>query len=147
MTASLVSEIDMRCWSATGVLVLLAATVTACKCLNIQSSAILLYNLFYLFLNRVVTNDNGVRIIDGDTAPISAAPFMASLRSLTNAHFCGGAIVSTRYVLTAGQCTNGRAGTDINVVVGSSLRTGGTTYRSSGIINHPFFDGATLENE
>lgn len=81
-------------------------------------------------------------------APISAAPFMASLRSITNVHFCGGAIVSTRYIVTAAQCTNGRAGTDINVVVGTSLRnSGGTTYRSSTIINNPFFDGATLENE
>ncbi|KAJ6641492.1 Trypsin Blo t 3 [Pseudolycoriella hygida] len=91
----------------------------------------------------------GSRIIDGAFTPISAAPFMASLRSFsTNVHFCGGAIISTRFILTAAQCTNGRANNDISVVVGSPLRnSGGSAHRSINIIGHPFFDHATLEND
>lgn len=86
-------------------------------------------------------------MMGGDFVQLGYAPYMASLRSLSNVHFCGGTIVSDRYILTAGQCNHGRTG-NINVVVGTVLRTGtGVTYVSSSYINHPGFNPDTLANE
>lgn len=89
-----------------------------------------------------------VQLIGSDFVQIGSAPYMASLRGLNNVHFCGGTIVSTRYVLTAAQCIINRIVIHIQVVVGTVVRTGtGVTHRSSGIIIHPFFNFRTLENE
>lgn len=73
---------------------------------------------------------------------------MASLRSLTRVHFCGGTIVSTRYILTSARCVIGRGATSINILVGTILRTDvQTSYISSAIVIHPGFNPDTLQNE
>lgn len=100
--------------------------------------------------DEVFTGDHQseIRIIGGTTVPLGGAPFMASLRSLTNVHFCGGVIVSNRFILTAASCTTGRAANSINVIVGTiTLNAGGATHRSAAIINYPGFNANTLVNE
>lgn len=92
--------------------------------------------------------ENEIKVIGGGAVPFGQGLFMASLRSLTNVYFCGGAIVSTRFVLTSAMCTAGRAGNSINVVVGSnSLASLGNIHRSSSIITYPGFDAKTQLNE
>ena len=44
------------------------------------------------------------RIINGDSVEPNAYPWLVSLRLLTNAHFCAGALVAPNFVLTAGHC-------------------------------------------
>lgn len=89
------------------------------------------------------------RILGGLAVNLGQVPFMASLRSFfTNVHFCGGSIVSNRYILTTAQCTDGYAFNGINVVVGTvTLNAGGLTHRSSNVTLHPAFDRETLANE
>lgn len=73
---------------------------------------------------------------------------MASLRSLNNVHFCGGSIVSNRYILTSAMCTIGRALNGIRVYVGTvTLNAGGAVHASSNVTIHPAFNPETLENE
>lgn len=88
------------------------------------------------------------RAVGGVGVTLGQVPFMASLRSLANQHFCGGSILSNRWILTSATCTNGRALNSINVVVGTvTLNAGGVTYRSANITEHPSFDRISLENE
>lgn len=92
--------------------------------------------------------ENEVKVIGGGAVPFGQALFVASLRSLSNVYFCGGAILSTRFVLTSASCTAGRAGNSINVIVGTpALLAPGSTHRSSIITTYPGFDPKTLENE
>lgn len=73
---------------------------------------------------------------------------MASLRSLTDVHFCGGSILSNRYVVTSAMCVVGRALNGVRVVVGTvTLNAGGTIHVSSNITIHPAFDRESLNNE
>lgn len=88
------------------------------------------------------------RIVGGAGVTLGQVPSMASLRSLTNFHFCGGSILNNRWILTAAQCTAGRVGNSINIVVGTvTLNAGGVTHRSHNYTEHPLFDRATLANE
>lgn len=92
--------------------------------------------------------ENEVKVIGGGAVPFGQALFVASLRSLSNVYFCGGAILSTRFVLTSASCTAGRADNSINVIVGTpALLAPGSTHRSSIITTYPGFDPKTLENE
>ncbi|GJQ77601.1 hypothetical protein Trydic_g8801 [Trypoxylus dichotomus] len=47
------------------------------------------------------------RIVGGSNAPAGEYPFMISLRSSGNAHFCGGTLLNSLNVLTAAHCIVG----------------------------------------
>ncbi|KAG4067468.1 hypothetical protein HA402_003292 [Bradysia odoriphaga] len=98
----------------------------------------------------IVVNPSGPsgRLLGGVAVNLGQVPHMASLRSLTNVHFCGGSIVSNRYVVTTAMCTLGRALNGVRVVVGTvTLNAGGATHTSSNITFHPAFNRETLEND
>jgi secreted trypsin-like serine protease len=101
-----------------------------------------------LFAALVVDPELTGRAVGGANVNLGQVPFMASLRSLTNVHFCGGSILSNRWILTAATCTIGRAINSINIQVGTvTLNAGGVTHRSGNITQHPLFDPLTLANE
>ncbi|GJQ80499.1 hypothetical protein Trydic_g12391 [Trypoxylus dichotomus] len=86
------------------------------------------------------------RILGGTIAENGAYPFMASLRTLSNIHFCGGSIINNLWVATAAHCMLGRNASSIKVVVGTNLLdSGGTTVRAQSIVIHPDFVDIALK--
>lgn len=44
------------------------------------------------------------KVVGGTDAAPGAYPFVVSLRTASNAHFCGGSILNNNWVLTASHC-------------------------------------------
>uniref|UniRef100_A0A0A9ZE81 Transmembrane protease serine 12 n=1 Tax=Lygus hesperus TaxID=30085 RepID=A0A0A9ZE81_LYGHE len=53
-----------------------------------------------------ISNKNSKRIINGRESTESKYPFMVSLRTPTNLHFCGASIISPIHILTAAHCVS-----------------------------------------
>ncbi|GAB0098106.1 Peptidase S1, PA clan [Sergentomyia squamirostris] len=86
------------------------------------------------------------RVVGGNSATSAAQfPYIASLRTAGNAHFCGSTIIGARTVLSAAHCTVGRGQTAVRVVVGTHLRlSGGIMHTSNRIVNHPSYNANTI---
>uniref|UniRef100_A0A1B0DKN2 Uncharacterized protein n=1 Tax=Phlebotomus papatasi TaxID=29031 RepID=A0A1B0DKN2_PHLPP len=84
-------------------------------------------------------------IIGGQTASPGQFPYIASLRSSGNAHFCGGILANNRWIVSAAHCTIGRSlANTISVLGAISRTTGGTRFNSARIVNHPSYVSSTL---
>jgi len=79
------------------------------------------------------------RIVGGTPVPDGKYTFMASLRNSSGSHFCGGTLISSRWVLTASHCVAGKTASQVRVVVGRTTLsgTGGQTRSLSRIVMHP----------
>lgn len=106
--------------------------------------AILLIQIFGLFYLVQA-------IINGKPTSARNFPHQVSLRHYkTGEHFCGGAIINIRWILTAAQCTQGIKSSPNNVyaVVGATnLTNGGSEYALEKIVNHPQFNWEKREND
>lgn len=78
-------------------------------------------------------------------------PHQVSLRSKENSkHFCGGAILSERWILTAAQCTQGPYSSPKNVYIVAGapiLSNSGLSYDLDKIVNHQEFNWEKREND
>lgn len=84
--------------------------------------------------------DRGGRIVGGTSTTIASRPFQVSLRTTSNFHFCGGSIITNRWVISAAHCLLGQSTTAIKAVVGTDrLNAGGTAYNITQIVNHPSY--------
>lgn len=102
-----------------------------------------------VIIDRVLISavPNG-RIIGGHNAGDGQFPYMVSLRSNANSHFCGGWIHNMRWIVTAAHCTVGRAIANTISVVGTNrLGEGGVQHATASIANHPNFNANTLAND
>jgi len=88
------------------------------------------------------------RIMGGADASPHSIPYQVAL---TNYHdkgvpFCGGALISTNYVLTSAQCVSGKSAGNILVVVGEHnyqvIGDGEDYYDVQNIAIHPSYDPA-----
>lgn len=90
----------------------------------------------------------GVEVVDGKPAKPGKWPFMVSLvdkgtADNYQAHFCGGTLIDSKNILTAGHCVQGAQAGNIQVLTGTqSLVDGGKRINVTRITVHPNF-GAT----
>ncbi|EAT34028.1 AAEL013713-PA [Aedes aegypti] len=87
---------------------------------------------------------SGGRVVGGYEVDVKDIPFQVSLQN-TYGHFCGGSIISERWVLTAGHCASPRDH-GLKVRVGSSQHaSGGQLYKVAKIHQHPQYNPSTID--
>ena len=59
--------------------------------------------IFLITIFSALPEDIEANIVGGSNANIANIPLQVSLRTLENAHFCGGSIISNRLIVTAGK--------------------------------------------
>uniref|UniRef100_A0A8D8C6J2 Chymotrypsin-2 n=2 Tax=Culex pipiens TaxID=7175 RepID=A0A8D8C6J2_CULPI len=88
------------------------------------------------------------RVVGGSDAAEGQFPYQVSLRSAAGAHFCGGSIVNSRWILTAGHCAAGRTPVNTVVVVDTvTLDAGGVAHVAERIVVHPQYSEGNLAND
>lgn len=89
------------------------------------------------------------RIVAGEQAFAGQFPHQASLKWHGGIHFCGGVIITNRFVLTAAHCTQGPYSLPslVTVAVGALRHSDDATLHDvSRIVNHPGYDLETSKN-
>ncbi|KAI4469679.1 chymotrypsin-related [Holotrichia oblita] len=88
------------------------------------------------------------KVVGGTNAAAGAYPFLVSLRTSSNSHFCGGTILNTGWVLTAAHCLVGSSTANVFVYAGSNqLNSGGVTIASSRLTVHGSYNPTTITND
>uniref|UniRef100_A0A6M2DZR7 Putative trypsin-like serine protease n=1 Tax=Xenopsylla cheopis TaxID=163159 RepID=A0A6M2DZR7_XENCH len=100
---------------------------------------------FHIAVVQLVPDNE--RIIGGAAAENSSAPYQVSLRDVNNTHFCGGAIINKKWIVTAAHCFNNFNDNTFTVVVGSNyLNEGGYIHEVERLVKQSF-DPKTMEND
>lgn len=87
------------------------------------------------------------RLVGGNEATFAQYPYMVSLRTLDNAHFCGGFIYNNRWVVTTATCLRNRTTQEFTMHMGTNSRTDlGVRHEVNRIEVHPDYDVFTIQN-
>ena len=124
----------------------------ALKRLRVCLAGIALYST--TFLAAAAPPSTPEPIINGQPVDISEVPWQVALLNAHivddfDAHFCGGSIISDRWILTAAHCLIGKNAADVDVLAGVTTlgQAGSTRISVQQMVNHPSFNAATFEND
>ena len=94
------------------------------------------------------------QIVGGQEAAPGAWPWMAAIVQASQpsdyqGQFCGGALIASQWVLTAGHCVQGKTAAEIDVTLGKHKLTdaGGERIHVIQIVRHPAFNSTTLDSD
>ncbi|XP_077965989.1 uncharacterized protein LOC120335342 isoform X2 [Styela clava] len=99
---------------------------------------------------RSVTNSGRFpRIVGGMDADIESWPWQVSIeKSQDKEHFCGGALISNRFILTAAHCLVAKKKADIRIKLGLNHLTeteNTQSFNASRVFMHPRYDAQTYD--
>ncbi|XP_017103474.2 chymotrypsin-2 [Drosophila bipectinata] len=87
-------------------------------------------------------------IVGGQNAVEGEAPYQISLQTLAASHLCGGAIISERWILTAGHCVKGYPASRLQVATGTNRYADpGAVYYPDSIYLHCNYDTPKYHND
>ena len=86
------------------------------------------------------------RIVGGESAGTSTWGWAVSL-SINSTYLCGGAILSSTWIITAAHCVTSVIASQITVYAGSNIRFSGQSRVGSLLVVHPSYNSATKEND
>ncbi|XP_053676168.1 chymotrypsin-2-like [Anopheles nili] len=88
------------------------------------------------------------RIIGGMNAVMGQFPYQVSLRTTSDFHFCGGAIIGDRWILTAAHCVIDRKPSNVIAVTGAlTTAQTGFAYDIQQFVVHPDYNDWTQQND
>ncbi|XP_030376077.1 chymotrypsin-2 [Scaptodrosophila lebanonensis] len=92
-------------------------------------------------------NRNG-RIVGGERAEAGFAPYQVSLQDEWNSHKCGGAILNSDWIITAGHCVTKKLPEDVLIIAGTNRwEEPGTIYYVKQIHMHCNYDIPYMHND
>ncbi|XP_058463101.1 trypsin 5G1-like [Malaya genurostris] len=90
--------------------------------------------------------ESSSRIVGGVAVNITEFPYQISLSSASGSHMCGGSIIGSRWILTAGHCAFSSEKPLQQVRIGSTDRTsGGKVLRLDRVVQHPQYDSYAID--
>jgi Trypsin len=96
------------------------------------------------------TDELEPQIVGGTVASAGEYPWMAQMQ-YRGRFSCGGSLVARSWVLTAAHCVNGRAASDLTIILGDHRRSvaEGTeqTIAVSSVVVHPSYNPSTFNND
>ncbi|CAG0883219.1 unnamed protein product [Cyprideis torosa] len=87
------------------------------------------------------------RIVGGDATTIENYPYIVSLRTSGNFHFCAGSILNTDWIVTAAHCVVGNRPSEQVVVAGSTYIGQGNRLEVAQVKWHEDYSSSTFEND